>query len=59
METVTIKDLPFADEMTPEAMTEVHGGRLAVRKAGEKPLEYLTIQLSDVIISGVSTGSSD
>lgn len=31
---------------------------LVVRKAGEKPLEYLKIDLTDVLISSVSTGGS-
>ena len=31
---------------------------LVVRKAGDKPLEYLTITMSEVIITGVSTGGS-
>jgi type VI secretion system secreted protein Hcp len=31
---------------------------LTVRKAGEKPLEYLKIKLTDVLISSVSSGGS-
>jgi type VI secretion system secreted protein Hcp len=31
---------------------------LVVRKAGEKPLEYIKITMSDIIISSVSTGGS-
>jgi type VI secretion system secreted protein Hcp len=31
---------------------------LTVRKAGEKPLEYIKITMSDVLISSVSTGGS-
>jgi type VI secretion system secreted protein Hcp len=31
---------------------------LVVRKAGENPLEYLTITLTDVLISSLSTGGS-
>jgi type VI secretion system secreted protein Hcp len=31
---------------------------LTVRKAGEKPLEYLKIKMEDVLISGLSTGGS-
>ncbi|HTU20111.1 MAG TPA: type VI secretion system tube protein Hcp [Gemmataceae bacterium] len=31
---------------------------LVVRKAGDKPLEYLTITMSEVIITAVSTGGS-
>lgn len=32
--------------------------KLTVRKAGDKPLEYLTLELTDVMITGVSTGGS-
>ena len=31
---------------------------LVVRKAGKKPLEYLTITMNDVLVSAVSTGGS-
>ena len=31
---------------------------LTVRKAGDKPLEYIVIQLKDIIIASVSTGGS-
>ncbi len=31
---------------------------LVVRKAGEKPLEYLKITMSDVLVTSVSTGGS-
>ncbi|MFZ4858657.1 MAG: Hcp family type VI secretion system effector [Desulfuromonadaceae bacterium] len=31
---------------------------LVVRKAGEKPLEYLKIKMSDCLVSSVSTGGS-
>jgi type VI secretion system secreted protein Hcp len=31
---------------------------LTVRKAGEKPLEYIKITMSDVLVSAVSTGGS-
>jgi len=33
-------------------------GSLIVRKAGEKPLEYLTIKFDKVLVSSVSTGGS-
>ena len=33
-------------------------GTLTVRKAGENPLEYLKIDLEEIIISSVSTGGS-
>ena len=32
--------------------------KLIVRKAGEKPLEYLTVTMTDLIITSVSTGGS-
>jgi type VI secretion system secreted protein Hcp len=32
--------------------------KLIVRKAGEKPLEYLTITMDEVLITSVSTGGS-
>jgi type VI secretion system secreted protein Hcp len=32
--------------------------KLTVRKAGEKPLEYLVVTMTDVLISSVSTGGS-
>jgi type VI secretion system secreted protein Hcp len=31
---------------------------VTVRKAGEKPLEYLTIKMSEVMVTSVSTGGS-
>jgi type VI secretion system secreted protein Hcp len=31
---------------------------LVIRKAGEKPLEYLKIKMTDVLVSSVSTGGS-
>lgn len=33
-------------------------GKLIVRKAGENPLEYLTVELEDILVSHVSTGGS-
>lgn len=33
-------------------------GKLIVRKAGENPLEYLTIELNKVMVSAYSTGGS-
>jgi type VI secretion system secreted protein Hcp len=33
-------------------------GKLIVRKAGEKPLEYLTIDIEKVLVSSYSTGGS-
>lgn len=33
-------------------------GKLIVRKAGDKPLEYLTVEIEDIIVSHVSMGGS-
>jgi type VI secretion system secreted protein Hcp len=33
-------------------------GKLIVRKAGDKPLEYITIDLTDIIVTAVSPGGS-
>lgn len=62
-----IQDLSFTkylDKSTPELMLAACNGkhfpeaRLVVRKAGEKPLEYLIITMSDVLVTSVSTGGS-
>ena len=34
-------------------MKKVKGGLITVRKAGEKPLEYMKIKLADIIVSSV------
>lgn len=34
-------------------------GLLTVRKAGEKPLEYLKITMKDILITGVHTGGTE
>ncbi|WP_293865808.1 type VI secretion system tube protein Hcp [uncultured Alsobacter sp.] len=60
-------DLSFTkwiDKSTTDLMLACANGKhfpdatLVVRKAGEKPLEYLTIKLTDVLITSVSTGGS-
>lgn len=33
-------------------------GQLIMRKAGEKPLEYLTIKFNELIVTSISTGGS-
>lgn len=33
-------------------------GKLIIRKAGDKPLEYLTISLEKILVTSVSTGGS-
>jgi type VI secretion system secreted protein Hcp len=62
-----VQDLSFTkyvDLSSPDLMLACCNGKhfpdatLVVRKAGEKPLEYLTISLEDLIITSVSTGGS-
>ena len=36
----------------------ITNGMLFVRKAGEKPLEYIKIKIEDIMVSAVSTGGS-
>ncbi len=64
---VNVQDLSFTkyiDKTTPDLMLAACNGKhfpdamLIVRKAGEKPVEYLKIKLTDVLISAVSTGGS-
>ena len=64
---VNIQDLSitkYIDKSSPELMLAACNGKhfkevnLVVRKAGEKPLEYLKIKLSEVLITSVSTGGS-
>jgi type VI secretion system secreted protein Hcp len=38
--------------------THIDDGELVVRKAGDTPLEYLTIKMTDIMITSVSTGGS-
>jgi type VI secretion system secreted protein Hcp len=38
--------------------THIEEGELVVRKAGDNPLEYLTITMTDVMVTSVSTGGS-
>ena len=38
--------------------THIPEATLTVRKAGDKPLEYIKIKMTDVIVSAVSTGGS-
>jgi type VI secretion system secreted protein Hcp len=65
---VNVQDLSFTkyiDKSTPDLMLHCCNGKhipdctLVVRKAGgDNPLEYLTIKMSDVLVSSVSTGGS-
>src|SRR5258707_15315597 len=54
----------FIDKSSPNLMLYCANGKhfpealLTVRKAGEKPLEYVKLTLKDLIISSVSTGGS-
>jgi type VI secretion system secreted protein Hcp len=64
---VSVQDLSFTkyiDLSSTELMLACCNGKhfdeatLIVRKAGEEPLEYVTIVMKDLIISSVSTGGS-
>jgi type VI secretion system secreted protein Hcp len=64
---VNVQDLSFTkyvDSATAELMKRCCDGKhfkeamLIVRKAGEKPVEYLKITMNQVYISSVSTGGS-
>jgi type VI secretion system secreted protein Hcp len=52
----------YVDAATPDIWSHCAKGKhyptaqLIVRKAGDKPLEYLKIKLTDVIVTSVSTG---
>jgi type VI secretion system secreted protein Hcp len=64
---VNMQDLSFTkyvDTSSPNIMLECCNGKhypeatLVVRKAGENPVEYMKIKMTDVIISNYSTGGS-
>lgn len=64
---VNVQDLSFTkyiDKSSTDLMLACCNGKhfpttkLVVRKAGETPLEYLTITLTDSIITSLSTGGS-
>ena len=54
----------YIDKATPDLLRSTakgtHHGQatLIVRKAGDKPLDYLIIEMEDVMITGYSTGGS-
>ena len=54
----------FIDKSSPDLMLACCNGKhygeakLVVRKAGENPLEYLIITMTDVMVTSVSTGGS-
>jgi type VI secretion system secreted protein Hcp len=65
---VSVQDMSFTkwiDKASPNLMLACCNGKhlpnslLTVRKAGEKPLEYLKITMTDCILSSVSNGGSD
>jgi type VI secretion system secreted protein Hcp len=62
---VSVQDITFSkrlDKASPELTLaccngkHIKEGLVTVRKAGEKPLEYLKIKLNDILVSSVSTG---
>jgi type VI secretion system secreted protein Hcp len=64
---VNMQDLSFTkyvDTSSPNIMLKCCNGKhypeatLVVRKAGENPVEYMKIKMTDVIISNYSTGGS-
>jgi type VI secretion system secreted protein Hcp len=64
---VNVQDISvtkYVDVSSPAIMNAICVGKhfpevtLYVRKAGEKPLEYLTIDMKEVFVTSVSTGGS-
>ena len=64
---VSVQDLSltkYIDKASPDLMLACCSGKhfskaqIIVRKAGENPLEYLVIDMNDVMVTGVSTGGS-
>ena len=64
---VNVQDLSFtkwADKATPKLMLACCDGKhydeakLTVRKAGEHPVEYIKIKLTEVLITSVTAGGS-
>ena len=64
---VNVQDLSFTkyiDKSSPDLMLACCNGKhydsalLTVRKAGEKPLEYLKITMTELMVTSVSTGGS-
>jgi type VI secretion system secreted protein Hcp len=64
---VNVQGLSFTkyiDKSTPKLMLACCNGKhydealLTVRKAGEKPVEYVKVKLTDVLITAVTTGGS-
>jgi type VI secretion system secreted protein Hcp len=64
---VNVQDISFTkwvDKSSPVLFLDCASGKhikeatLTVRKAGDKPLEYLKIKINDLIVSSISTGGS-
>jgi type VI secretion system secreted protein Hcp len=64
---VTVQDFSFSkyfDKATPKLIANITNGKsianakLTVRKAGERPLEYIMIEMSNVIVTSSATGGS-
>jgi type VI secretion system secreted protein Hcp len=64
---VNVQDISFThavDTATPNLIQACCTGKhfdnalLVLRKAGEKPLDYVTIELKNVIVTSISTGGS-
>jgi type VI secretion system secreted protein Hcp len=64
---VSVQDLSFTKYIDKSSMNLIIAccngkhypeAKLTVRKAGENPLEYLTITMKDVLVTAVSTGGS-
>jgi type VI secretion system secreted protein Hcp len=64
---VNVQDLSFTkyiDNASPDLMLACCNGKhfdsalLTVRKAGENPVEYVKIEMTEVLITSVSTGGS-
>ena len=64
---VNVQDISFTkyiDKSTPKLMLACCNGKhydealITVRKAGEKPVEYIKIKLTEVLITSISTGGS-
>lgn len=64
---VAVQDLSvtkYVDKSSPTLFfhmcsgKHIPSGKLIVRKAGENPLEYFTVDIKDIIVTHVSTGGS-
>ncbi|MBX9638989.1 MAG: type VI secretion system tube protein Hcp, partial [Mycobacteriaceae bacterium] len=64
---VNVQDLSFTQYVEKSSATlmvacatgkHIAKGNLVVRKAGDKPFEYIKIEMTDLIVTSVSTGGS-